>query len=341
MPYRLFRVRGRPLMAIPQRPRRLRLAALQRLHPVSRRRRMYQHALRLAVRLGADGLLARRVDDPLEQVIAGGLDEVLRELGHMREDAAFSAVIMWPPEADRGRVYLHLFDRTCRPVGFAKLSLNDASDERLDREASILTELSPAHTGPLHVPAVLGRGMVAGHRLVVTEPLPPDARPIPARPGAFPAACVEAFAGKAKSVSGDELSALSWWPAYRRHIDGRGRTFDEELRALAAGGFAVRRAHGDFGPSNIFETGEGLWVLDWEESAVDAPMLADEITFDLGVNARRIAANPVAALREFAHRRLGSADDARRGEILMALAFRAAAGPRDAQLFIRHWGTLS
>lgn len=328
-------------MAIPQRPRRLRLAALQRLHPVSRQRRMYQHALRLAVRLGADGLLARRVDDPLEQVIAGGLDEVLRQLGRIREDAGFSVVIMWPPEADRGRVYLHLFDRTCRPVGFAKLSLDDASDERLDREASILTELSRKKTGALHVPTVLGRGVVAGHRVVVTEPLPSDARPIAARPDAFPAACVEAFAGEAKPVAGDGLGALSWWAAYQRHLDGHGRMFDEELRALAAGGVAVRRAHGDFGPSNIFETAEGLWVLDWEESAADAPRLADEITFDMAVNARRIATDPVGALREFARRRLRSVDDAGRREILMALAFRAAVGPRDARLFIRHWGTLS
>ncbi len=328
-------------MAIPQRPRCLRLAALQRLHAVGRRRRMYQHALRLAVRFGADGLLARRVDDPLEQVIAGGLDAVLRELGRMRDDAGFCAVIMWPPEADRGRVYLHLFDRSCRPVAFAKLSLDDANDDRLDREASILTELSVTHTGPLRVPTVLGRGAVAGHRLVVTEPLPPDARPIAARADAFPATCVEAFAGKARPVSGDELPALSWWPAYQRHLDDHGQTFDEELRMLTAGGVVVRRAHGDFGPSNIFETGEDLWVLDWEESAADAPMLADEITFDLGVNARRIATDPAGALREFAQRRLRSVDDAGRREILMALAFRAAVGPRDARSFIRQWGTLS
>ena len=82
-------------------------------------------------------------------------------------------------------------------------------------------------------------------------------------------------------------------------------------------------------------------VLDWEESAADAPMLADEITFDLGVNARRIAGDPVGALREFADRRLRTADDARRAEILMALAFRAAVGPRDARSFIQHWRTLS
>ena len=328
-------------MATPEQPGQLRLVALGLLHPVSRRRRVYQRVLGLAMRLGIDGLLGQRVDDPIDEP---GIDSLLRELGSILHQPDLEAAVFWPPETGRGRVYLHLFDRrqrACRPVGFAKVSLDEINDRRLDHEATVLTELSRRPSDALHVPAVLGQGTVAGHRVVVTEPLPPDARPISARPDAFPAACVEAFAGEARPVSADKLPALSWWPAYRGHLDGRGRAFDEELRALVAGGVAVRRAHGDFGPSNIFETGEGLWVLDWEESAVDAPMLADEITFDMGVNARRIAADPVGALREFARRRLRSVDDAGRREILMALAFRAAAGPRDARLFIRHWGTLS
>ncbi len=341
MSYRVFSVRGRPLMATPRTPRRLRLAALQRLHPVSRRRRSYQRAMRMAMGIGVDGLLSHTVADPLDGPVEGGIGPVLREIGSLIRESDVIAAVVWPPEADRGRVYLHLFDRSCRPVGFAKLSLDDTNDNRLDREASILAELSLTHTGRLHVPTVLGRGTVAGHRVVVTEPLPLDARPIPARLDAFPAACVKAFAGEARSIHADELAALSWWPAYRQHLDGRDDAFDTQLRTLVAGGIAVRRAHGDFGPSNIFETTGGLWVLDWEESVTDAPMLADEITFDMGVNARRIAGDPVGALREFADRRLRPADDAHRGEILMALAFRAAVGPRDARSFIQHWGTLS
>ena len=69
----------------------------------------------------------------------------------------------------------------------------------------------------------------------------------------------------------------------------------------------------------------------------DAPLRADEIIFDLGVNARSIAADPVEALREFSRRHLSGADPQRRQEVLMALAFRAAVGTFDAPLFIRHW----
>lgn len=329
-------------MATPDQPGPLRLVALGLLHPVSRRRRAYQRALELAMRLGIDGLLSRRVDEPIDGL---RIDHLLHELGSMLDRPDLDAVVFWPPETGRGRVYLHLLERTpehgCRPVGFAKISLDEFNDTRLDHEAAVLAELSRHRSAALYVPPVLARGEFAGHRVVVTEPLPPDARPIPRRLDAFPAACVEAFAGEPRPVGGDGLPSLSWWPAYRQHLDGAGEVFDVQLRRLAAGGFAVRRAHGDFGPSNIFETAGGPWVLDWEESAADAPMLADEITFDLGVNARRIAGDPVRALREFAQRRLRRADDSGRREILMALAFRAAVGPRDARLFIRHWGTLS
>ena len=68
-----------------------------------------------------------------------------------------------------------------------------------------------------------------------------------------------------------------------------------------------------------------------------APLRADEIIFDLGVNARSIAADPVEALREFSRRHLSGADTQRRQEVVMALAFRAAVGTFDAPLFIRHW----
>ena len=332
-------------MATPEAPRRLRLAALQRLHPVSRRRRAYQHAVRLAMRLGLDGLVSRRVTDPLGHLVEGGLRRRLPALGSMLDRPDIVAAVFWPPETGRGRVYLHLFEcrpgNEYRPVGFAKVSLDDANDTLLDREASILIEVSRSHSGTMHVPTVLGRTTIDGHLVVVTEPLPQDAAPIPERLDAFPADCVESFAGTLRPVTGDGLSTLSWWAAYRRCLGDHGDVFHRNLQELAADGCAVRRAHGDFGPSNIFETPTGLWVLDWEHSATDAPVLADEITFDVGVNARRIAADPVAALRDFHRRRLRRADTATRRDILLALAFRAAVGGRDAQLFIRHWDTLS
>ena len=166
--------------------------------------------MRLAMGARIDGLLSRAATDPLDGTVTGGIEPVLREVGSMLNEPDVIAAVVWPPETNRGRVYLHLFDRTRRPLGFAKLSLDDANDTRLDREASILTELSQRPSSALRVPGLLGRGDIAGHRVVVTEPLPMDARPIRARLDAFPSACVEAFAGEARSIRGDELGALSW-----------------------------------------------------------------------------------------------------------------------------------
>ena len=335
MSYRVFSVRGRPLLATPAVPRRLRLAALERLHPVSRRRQAYQRALRWAMRLGLDGLLSRAAENPV-----GGIQRHLRTLGEMLDEPEITAAVLWPAEPDRGRVYLHLFDRGCRPVGFAKLSLDEANDRRLQREATLLEELSEKRFEKLHVPAVLGVGRIERRVVVVTEALPAGAEPLPQRLDAYPAECVEAFAGAARLVAAGDVTDLSWWARYAEAAGTAGAGFDRELRERVEDGVSVRRAHGDFGPSNVIRAAPGLWVLDWEESAPDAPVMTDEITFDLGVNAGRIATDPVAALRDFAQRRLAGSDDGRRTEIMLALAFRAAVGTRDARAFIHNWGGL-
>ncbi len=336
MSYRVFSVRGRPLLATPSAPRRLRLAAMDRLRPASRRRQAYHRAVRLAMRLGLDGLLSRDVEQPV-----GGLAGHLRELGLLLDEPDLTAAVGWPAELHRGRVYLHLFDRASRPVGFVKLSLDADNDERLKREASLLAELSQHRFQRMRVPAVLDCGRIDGRVVVVTEPLPDDARPLPERLDAYPAECVEAFAG-APLPAPVGASGLSWWNRYREAAGAAGAGFDRELgERVAAAGLSVRRAHGDFGPSNIFQADHTLWVLDWEESAPDAPTMTDEITFDLGINARRIAADPVGSLRDFARRRLTGASDALRTEIMLALAFRAAVGTRDARLFIHNWATLA
>ena len=190
------------------------------------------------------------------------------------------------------------------------------------------------------MPAVRGVGRIEGRVVVVTEALPEGAEPLPQRLDAYPTDSVEAFAGEPRSVTAGDVTDLSWWARYTEAAGTAGAGFDRELRGRVEDGVSVRRAHGDFGPSNVFRAAPGLWVLDWEESAPDAPVMTDEVTFDLGVNAARIATDPIAALRDFAKRRLAGSDDGHRTEIMLALAFRAAVGTRDARLFIHNWGGL-
>ena len=87
-------------------------------------------------------------------------------------------------------------------------------------------------------------------------------------------------------------------------------------------------------------TRDRLWIFDWEESRSDAPVLTDEVTFFMSLYHARVLADPIEGLRLLAKRFLDGADDARRRDVMMALAFRDAIGIEAATLLIRNWSEL-
>jgi hypothetical protein len=61
--------------------------------------------------------------------------------------------------------------------------------------------------------------------------------------------------------------------------------------------FRAATAHGDFVNWNIHDDGTDVWLFDWEGHTVDAPELADEVRFFLGIHTRALAANPAWGAR--------------------------------------------
>jgi hypothetical protein len=145
---------------------------------------------------------------------------------------------------------------------------------------------------------------------------------------------VAEFAGVPRLVGPERLGELSWWREHERRCTGG--AFEDELRDFLGGGAAVCRAHGDFGSANIVRDGETLWIFDWEESRPDGPVLADEVMFTVGMDPQA-ARDPRRGLELVRVRFLrGSAP--RRGEAMLALAFRRALGMADAARIIECWG---
>ena len=60
--YRVYHMTGRPIFAVPTRPRRLRLAGLARYQPFTPKRTAYRYLMRLSMLLGADRLVSRPAD---------------------------------------------------------------------------------------------------------------------------------------------------------------------------------------------------------------------------------------------------------------------------------------
>jgi hypothetical protein len=330
-PYRIYRVSGRPIFAAPLSPRGLRRAGLGRYQPVTPRRAAFRSLVNLSMLARADWLLGTTADDPVGSAgfsFRAWMDDVRGALGA----SGAEGVVIWPPQRERGRIYVHLFDGGLRPIGFAKVAFDAHNAECLRREAATLRELERQAPRTFRAPRVLAEGAQGSAWHVVLEALPESARPLDAS-AAFPARCAAEFAGPPRRVPSERLRELSWWSAHERAAAGG--AFDAELRGLLAGGAAVCRAHGDFGPANIVRDGATLWIFDWEESRPDGPVLADEVmyTFGMDLQASREPRRALALLRERFLRAGGSP----RAEVMLALAFRRALGMADAARIIECW----
>lgn len=336
-PYRVFRIRGKPVFATPVSPRQLRLAGLARFQPFTAKRAIFRRLMRLSMLLGVDRFLAKSAASPIEPSadfdFEAWFDQARADLG----EPGASAVVFWPTQRDRGRIYVHIFDQSIRPIGFAKVAFDQDNDQRLLTEAKTLTALQAQGLQECHVPAVLSAGWSHGHYYVILEPIPTTAQPLEATYNAYPGPCVEEFAGRPRTVQPDRLDRLAWWQQFCEANGDKCGAFVEQLRQMARNGVQVRRAHGDFGPANIVRVDGRLWVYDWEESCDDAPALTDEVSFYLGINFKKILADPLAALGKFAARHLRNVQPQRRTDVMLALAFRHTVGFKDASLFIEHW----
>jgi hypothetical protein len=267
----------------------------------------------------------------MDQVVTTWVTTTLLDLGA----ATDGIVVIWPPQPDRRRLYVHASDAGGRPVAFVKIALDERNSQVLAREVAALEHLVRERPCRFQVPAVLAAQQVAAGLVVVGEPLPAGARSPAARRAVFPAVAVAEYAGPAHEAT--EVNATSWWRSYRRSLTPELAAFDDELTRDIAKGARTARAHGDLSANNMAVVGGRLWLLDWEESAPDAPVLTDRVGFVLSAVSRQLRTRP-GDWR--AHLRRGSAaglDSTARRDLMLALAFRHARGFGDATSILRYW----
>lgn len=341
--YRVYHLFGRPVLAVPERPRLLRVIGWRRYQPFTFNRSAVREFMQISMLLRIDGLFCDLSMKPLDQKgtfrFQAWLEQVREELGC----PTAQPVIVWPPQRNRGRVYVHLLDADGRPIGFSKVSFDESNDEQLRIEASRLRSLSASRLKTCHVPEVLIEGFWQGRRYVVEEPLPDEARPLPATPSLYPRSCVDEWGGRIRMAKPEEVESFAWWRRVSEVGTGSSRAFFEELKRLIKlePGLPVRQVHGDLGPANLASVDGRLWVLDWEESTDDGPELVDEIGYDLGVHAQALKRRPEKELRRFFARYLLGASPEKRRDIMAALAFRKAIAPSNVDVYIRNWFSMT
>lgn len=284
--------------------------------------------MKSAVAVGMDGFISRTTANPIEATynfdLAAWLAHVTGVLECSRRGDPchlLHAVIVWPPQHDRGRVYVHLLDETGRAVGFAKISFDETNNRSLDNEARTLNTLHGLNLQRSHTPRVLHHGHFEEHTFLVLEPIPEHAQSARLSPTEL-LALAEEYAGPSRRISRDELESLDWWQRWRE-IAHHTPAFAEAVEAAVADGLHVCRVHGDLGPENAILVKGQPWLFDWEHASELGPTMTDRICTWFAPNHRLITRRPDEAARSFAADFLAPGTPAR-DEALTALGYLCA-----------------
>ena len=322
--------RHQPILAVPTGSSKLKHAAIERYQGFTVARKTFVGIVKMLMITRVDRFVFRPTATP---VLRPRLFDFASWLEHIRceLDVDCVAVIVWPKQKKRHRLYAHLLSREGSNLFFAKIGFDDDEARTLRREVDAVTSLGNS-LNPLRVPEVRGSGLFRDAFYALYEPLPsrckhelPSDREI--------AELLRPLGSTSRLISNTE--ALAWWERALIAAETIGNgAFLADFRAAAE--ICVRPVHGDFGIHNLVKGNGAFWIFDWEESSPAGPCLADPVSFYFSINRRRIMRAPRAAVERFLARFAAESLP----QLAVAVAFLAANNIEAAIAVARHWTRL-
>lgn len=303
-----------PRLMLPASSRRAAAAATRRYaEPRSALAQLRARMLAAALRTGIGEMLLTdrlRVYVPESVASAGAAGgpaaTLLNHLERLFQSELHVSMYVGPARANRKPV-LQLLAADGRPVGFAKVGVNQLTRELVHAEACALSRLANIDLSFVTVPTVLHAGRWREAELLVQSTLPVW---LP-RADATEARRMQAMREITRSgdMSVGPLGQSSYW---RRLVASIERLDDRTPKT--SGGAALRLAlsrleaqsgrvlsfgawHGDWNPGNMAVLADQVLVWDWERYASDVPMGFDALHHHLQTAITRNHRGPTAAVR--------------------------------------------
>lgn len=258
------------------------------------------------------GTLARRNRVTVAAPAGSAGDGLVHHLAEVLDRPVLVAVALGPPRANRKPV-LQVMDPAGRTVAFAKLAVDDLTDDLVQAEGAALADLADTPTRVVEVPRLLHRGSWRGRALLVQTALPVDGARTPLTPARLVAAVAD-VAGMGRQ-DGTPLASSEFWATLTDRIarlpaGHQATRLDHLVRRIGerAGGVALSSgaAHGDWAPWNMACRDDRLMVWDWERFRRAVPvgfdLLHHALQTDLVVRAAPAAQAAQATVREAAQR---------------------------------------
>ena len=342
MKFHVVKLGSRPLLAVPCGKHSLWGAAIDCYPAHTRKKRLVRVVLRVLARVGILGLIFPKQELSLPGVGKVDFEQWMEALGKQFAVSELCPVLVWPADPARGRVYMYLLSNRGEKLGFCKLGLDARNNELIERERQALEHLQSMELKLSRIPKLLAHGCLEGEieggAYLVVEITPTHARNIDWQNDASIDANIAEYAGSSRMIERAEIESLGWWTEVRRVFAGNA-VFIKDLEEACQQGIEVCLAHGDLNCTNVLksEGGDEIWLLDWEQSDENAPILTDRVCVAVD---KLWLANPDDAagnLQKFRDIFSCENDPKTHASIIMALAYLGAVRFPPALAMIDAW----
>ncbi len=233
-------------------------------------------AMRLNLSLGRDALVLQR--------LRGSQTQLVEPIAHMETILGEGAtVLIGVRTGANGKATLQMFDSRGAATGYAKLAWNELTTTFVNTEIQAVQALAEEDHDFL-VPGLLAHGMLGEMPYLMSRPLPPNVRSVPARheltiselADVAPLDRITPVSESAQFASlVGRAEALRHSPETRAHVGALNdllSRLSQQDSPLPIG----RRWHGDLVPWNVARQPDGsLWIWDWETSEQDTAVGMD------------------------------------------------------------------
>jgi len=324
---------NRPVMAYAAGTVEERLRAIDLFPHSSFKRRLVAFGIRHAVRWESNWKFSSVRDsvDPL--LPPEDLKSLLTRLKKGNGAAAVDWLVTWPARLDRQRIYLMARTSEGNGISVVKIGAGEFNRRQLRNESAVLQSLASS-SHPFAVPSVLFEQELTGGRTALTL-------------SAFPESLQTVSADLAESRGAEMIAHLKQTPTPASSMCLKTCDWFSAFRDLASAGGASRRlletadeqievgfAHGDLGPGNMLrEAGGGIFLFDWENASMQAPVWTDALGLWLACRQRRVLRSP-SAMAKALRMRWASVPES---ELALALAFLCAHGNLAALRILEAW----
>ncbi len=331
----VFHFGARKILAIPAKSRELRRIGVQCYKAHTFKRRIYHRLISEAVFFGAPGFFSSAITANDSTTIGIDYERWVAMLENRLGKTNLQAVLAWPSQMDRERVYITLFDKQLQNCAFVKIAKME-EQALIEAGFNALDQLKTCQFQQFRLPHPMGCGIFDGRCFAIQEPLPTTAQSLNWRQRLDVSLLAQGLCIGRKRLSAKEIMQLSWWKRYAANLPADCEEFHRELMTqMERSGAEVGRVHGDFGLANMAVDGDTIWLFDWEFSHPLGPVLTDVVGFFLSFSVGKATKSPVHCAQEVSEQFLKKSGPEWHLNVMLALAFRHASGLPDAEVYIR------